>query len=42
MKQDVHDALDEALASFVMIYAVRTKKDYDQLMKSKRNAVKGR
>jgi uncharacterized protein (DUF2252 family) len=36
------EALDDALASFAMTYAVRTQKDYDQLAKSKRNATKGR
>ena len=32
------DAFDDALASFAMAYAVRTRKDYDQLAKSKRKA----
>src|SRR5262249_52433124 len=31
-------AFDAALASFAMAYGVRTKKDYDQLAKSKRKA----
>jgi hypothetical protein len=33
-------ALDDALASFAMAYAVRTQKDYDQLAKAKRNAAR--
>jgi Uncharacterized protein conserved in bacteria (DUF2252) len=34
------DAFDDALASFAMGYAVRTQKDYAQLAKAKRNALK--
>jgi hypothetical protein len=34
-------ALDDALASFAMTYAVRTQRDYDQLAKA-RNAAKQR
>jgi Uncharacterized protein conserved in bacteria (DUF2252) len=30
------DAFDDALASFAMAYAVRTQRDYDQLVKLKR------
>jgi hypothetical protein len=33
-------ALDDALASFAMAYADRTKRDYDQLAKSKRGTAK--
>src|SRR5262245_59441764 len=36
------EAFDDALASFAMGYAVRTQKDYDQLAKTKRNALKQR
>jgi hypothetical protein len=36
------DALDDALASFAMGYAVRTQSDYDQLAKSKRNPARKR
>jgi len=35
-------AFDDALASFAMIYADRTQKDYDRLVKSQRNATKRR
>jgi uncharacterized protein (DUF2252 family) len=35
-------ALDDALASFAMAYAVRTQKDYDQLAKANHNAGKKR
>jgi len=34
------DALDDAMASFAMAYAVRTQKDYDKLVKSKRKSAK--
>jgi hypothetical protein len=36
------DACDDALASFAMGYAVHTQKDYDQLAKAKRKALKQR
>jgi hypothetical protein len=36
------EAFDDALASFAMIYAARTQKDYDQLVKARRKIAKQR
>jgi hypothetical protein len=35
-----NDALDDAVASFAMAYAVRTQQDYDLLAKAKGSAAK--
>jgi hypothetical protein len=34
------DAMDDALASFAMVYAKRTKRDYDRLMQAKGKLLK--
>jgi hypothetical protein len=34
------DAMDDALASFAMFYAKRTKRDYDRLMQAKGKLLK--